>query len=116
MGEALKSESDATKTPPLEAQKNFWNEWNQSWRFSNFDNFMAAQREFATSLFTQRKIRDARILDVGCGTGWLGNSLLPFGKVWATDLSQAAVSEGMKQYPEVQFIQGDFLTLDLPGP
>jgi SAM-dependent methyltransferase len=113
---SLKSESDATRSPPLEAQKSFWNEWNESWRFKEPDSFMSAQREFAVSLFRQRGIRDARILDVGCGTGWLGNALLPFGKVWATDLSEAAVSEGQKRHPGVRFVPGDFLTLDLPGP
>ncbi len=36
--------------------------------------------------------------------------------VWGTDLSPAAIAEGSRRYPEVRFIGGEFLEIDLPGP
>jgi SAM-dependent methyltransferase len=110
------AESGLQDLPPLQTQKTFWDEWNRTWRFRELDSFMERQREFAVSLAQSRQLRQARILDVGCGTGWLANALLPFGQVWATDLSEGAIAEGSSRHPDVQFVCGDFLTADLPGP
>jgi SAM-dependent methyltransferase len=106
----------APRVPSLELQKGFWNEWNRDCRFGDLDPFMKRQREAALTIAQRIQLRDARILDVGCGTGWLGNVLLPFGQVWGMDLSEAAVAEGRCRHPGVQFLLGDFLTVDPPGP
>jgi SAM-dependent methyltransferase len=109
-------ESELEKPPPLEAQQDFWDRWNHSWRFRDCDSFMDRQREMALAIARRENLRDARILDVGCGTGWLGNSLLEFGRVWGTDLSPAAIAEGSRRHPGVQLTCGDFLALDVRGP
>jgi 2-polyprenyl-3-methyl-5-hydroxy-6-metoxy-1,4-benzoquinol methylase len=112
----MPSDSGPGVPPPLEVQQGFWNEWNQTWRFGEgLDPFMQRQHEFAMSVACEMGLSNPRILDVGCGIGWLGNALLPFGRVWATDLSEAAISEGRRRHPDVQFASGDFLTVDLPG-
>ena len=111
----MKSQSDVTRRPPIDAQQGFWNQWNQTWRFRDPDEFMERQRETAVAILRKRGLSNVRILDVGCGTGWLGNSLREFGKVWATDLSEQATSEGRRRHPEVQFLCGDFLSMALPG-
>ena len=112
---AMPSESSVLP-PSLEAQKGFWDTWNQTWRFRQLDTFMDSQRHFAVSLARRRGLHHARILDVGCGTGWLGNALLPFGSVVGTDLSEAAIAEGRRRHPRVELVGGDFLALDLRGP
>jgi SAM-dependent methyltransferase len=111
----MASDSTGSDSPPLETQKRFWDEWNQKWRFGELDSFMDRQRECVLEFAQGFGLRDARILDVGCGTGWLGNTLLPFGRVWATDLSEGAITEGHLSHPGVQFVCGDFLTVDLPS-
>ena len=65
------------------------------------------------SVARQVGLRDARILDVGCGTGWLGHALLPFGRVSGIDLSPASIAAGSSRYPELTLICGDFLEVNL---
>jgi 2-polyprenyl-3-methyl-5-hydroxy-6-metoxy-1,4-benzoquinol methylase len=95
----------------------YWDEWNQTWRFrEEYDDFMAKQADVALSVARQAALRNARILDVGCGTGWLGNALQPFGRVWGIDLSSASIAVGSMRYPGLTLICGDFLEVDLVGP
>jgi SAM-dependent methyltransferase len=56
---------------------------------------------------------DLDILEVGCGNGWLCPSLKAFGRVTATDLSERAVEEAAARVPDVKFVGGDFMALDL---
>jgi SAM-dependent methyltransferase len=97
-------------------QVGYWNEWNRTWRFrDDLDGFMERQRDIATSVAQDACLKNARILDVGCGTGWLANALLPFGQAWGTDLSPEAIEDGRRRHPDVRFLCGDFLELDLEG-
>src|SRR5690349_10636603 len=97
--------------PSLTTQEEFWDGWNREWRFGELDAFMNRQRDVAVSLAEQKHLRDARILDVGCGTGWLANALLPFGTAYGTDLSPDAIREGAARHPGVRLLCGDFLGL-----
>src|SRR5579859_7727196 len=110
-------ESTPGAAPPLQEQQEFWNSWNSTWRFRDgLDPFMEAQAQVAARL-AARLPRGARVLDVGCGTGWLASSLLPFvGEAFGTDLSPGAIAEGRKRHPGVKLLAGDFLTLDLQPP
>ncbi len=95
----------------------YWNEWHRAWRFrADLDPFMTCQRDVAVSVAASVGGSNLRILDVGCGTGWLGHALTSFGQVWATDLTEVAVSEGRRRFPELTFIVGDFLNVPLPAP
>jgi 2-polyprenyl-3-methyl-5-hydroxy-6-metoxy-1,4-benzoquinol methylase len=58
----------------------------------------------------------ARILEVGCGTGWLAATLTSYGQVTAFDLSERSIALGRERYPDVQFVSGDFDTVDVGGP
>src|SRR4029078_3603068 len=77
---------------------------------------MARQRYVAVSVAASLGASNLRILDVGCGTGWLGHALASFGEVWATDLTEMAVLEGRRRFPEVTFIVGDVLKVPLSAP
>ena len=69
---------------PDDPHVRFWNEWNREWRFrGDLDEFMERQREIATSVAQDAGLRNARILDVGCGTGWLQTRSCPSGRRWA---------------------------------
>lgn len=114
MATPSRSESDPGAPPPLELQKEFWDRWNREFRQSEVDDYMARQRETAVAVAARTGLREARILDVGCGTGWLGNALLPFGRVWGADLSADAIARGRMLHPEVTLASGDFLEVELP--
>jgi len=107
----------AERTPAsLPAIQRHWDEWNSRWRFrEDHDTFMAGQRDVAVSV-ARAAGENMRILDVGCGTGWLGQALLPFGRVWGTDLSADAIADGSRRYAELTLICGDFFEVDIPGP
>jgi 2-polyprenyl-3-methyl-5-hydroxy-6-metoxy-1,4-benzoquinol methylase len=61
-------------------------------------------------------LSNAQILEVGCGTGWLGAELTSFGRVTGVDLSQHSIEEGRRRHPAVELICGDFLEIDVHGP
>ena len=56
---------------------------------------------------------DLEILDVGCGAGWLEPQLLRFGRVTATDLADEVLQRAAERTPDVRFIAGDVMALDL---
>jgi SAM-dependent methyltransferase len=109
-------ESAAGAAPPIEAQRQFWDTWNRTWRFRDgLDAFMQAQAQVAAKM-ASRLPAGARVLDVGCGTGWLANTIAPFAEAWGTDLAPAAIDDGKKRHPNVHLLCGDFLALELPAP
>ena len=77
---------------------------------------MERQRDVALSLAQRLQLRAARILDLGCGTGWLGAALAPYGEVVGCDLSAQALADGRRRYPGLTFLHGDFMQLELQGP
>jgi len=52
------------------------------------------------------------ILDLGCGLGWLTDCLSKFGNVVGVDW---AVSPAQKLFPDLQFIEADIASEDIPG-
>lgn len=57
--------------------------------------------------------RDLTMIDVGCGTGWACERLLPFGKVTGVDMAPSVIGRARSRLPEVRFECGDFHALDL---
>ena len=52
------------------------------------------------------------ILEVGCGLGWLTNSLSKFGNAVGIDW---VVGPARKLYPHIQFIEADITSEEIPG-
>jgi 2-polyprenyl-3-methyl-5-hydroxy-6-metoxy-1,4-benzoquinol methylase len=91
-----------------------WDKWNMAYRLGNLDQPIQVRlREILTTL-TDLKISGAKIMEVGCGTGWLSGALRAFGKVTACDLGDKIIELAKTNYPEVDFYSGDIHTLDLP--
>ena len=74
--------------PLMNDQVAFWNEWNRQAREERPPDVptVRRQQEVLQTLGTSG-LRAARLLEVGCGTGWLSTRLLDFGDVTATDLA-----------------------------
>lgn len=54
--------------------------------------------------------RPWRVLEVGCGIGWLAGALATYGPVTGLDLSEAGVAIARERHPEVTFRVADVLT------
>jgi SAM-dependent methyltransferase len=68
-------------------------------------------------LHSRQNQKIVRIIDVGCGVGWLSQRLLPFGEVIGIDSSNGAIDIARNKFPEVKFscidILNDVQTLGL---
>ncbi len=56
------------------------------------------------------------IVDLGCGSGWLGSKLRPWGKVSGLDLSPKGVELGRQLYPDITFYVGDLIEFRPAAP
>lgn len=101
--------------PTAEAQASFWNSWNTC-RQEVQGEESHRQRQEVCRWLEELGRDDLKILEVGCGTGWLLPSLTPFGEVTATDIADESVELARQRHPEVSFLTGDIATIDLdPG-
>jgi 2-polyprenyl-3-methyl-5-hydroxy-6-metoxy-1,4-benzoquinol methylase len=98
---------------PIQTQQAFWNEWNASNREKDVAAVSLEQANVVLSWLRALDRTDLRIIDVGCGAGWLCRRLTSFGRVTGTDLSDEVLSRAAQRLPEVSFIAGDFMALDL---
>jgi SAM-dependent methyltransferase len=97
---------------PMELQVKNWNEWNSDYRNGALDNYMVELRDEARHWAAQAG-KDPRIIEIGCGTGWLSADLTQFGSVVGIDLSTAAIELAKQRNTRAEFICGNFFTLDL---
>jgi 2-polyprenyl-3-methyl-5-hydroxy-6-metoxy-1,4-benzoquinol methylase len=103
--------------PPIEFQESFWNRWNTEAREEQpLDRESLARAAWVVARLRQLQVRDARIIDIGCGTGWLSDRLTSFGSVVATDLAGDVIERARSRYTGVSFAAGDFAALEFPGP
>lgn len=94
-------------------QRDFWNQWNRTYRLKEMDPFMRRQCDIALHWAERHKPR--RILDVGCGTGWLAAALSHFGAVTGVDLSPESIAIAREKHPHITFHSGDFVSMPLGG-
>jgi len=99
----------------MDEQVSFWNEWNLKYRKldKEVDGYMA--RQIQVAMDSLPKGRRGRVLEIGCGTGWLSAALCGFADVVGIDLSPEAIEEAKRRESGGQFFAGDVLALDLPG-
>ena len=100
---------------PLKEQRAFWNDWNARAREETVGEVSRRQAEVVIAWLRALGRNDLNILDAGCGTGWFCTQLKEFGRVTGTDLADAVVDRARKRVPDVTFVAGDFMTLDLPA-
>jgi 2-polyprenyl-3-methyl-5-hydroxy-6-metoxy-1,4-benzoquinol methylase len=97
----------------IEKQRAFWNDWNASTREKDLNEISIEQIEVIVSWLNSLQRRDLKIIEVGCGAGWLCSHLVQFGQVTATDLSDEVLARAAHRVPEARFIAGDFMTTDV---
>ena len=93
-----------------------WDEWNAKYRqWDALDDEPSIRRmhEVLASIGALH-VGDAKILEVGCGTGWLSAKLAEYGAVTAVDLGVEIIKDAAKKMPQIDFRSGDICELDLP--
>jgi 2-polyprenyl-3-methyl-5-hydroxy-6-metoxy-1,4-benzoquinol methylase len=100
------------QTPIDEVQ--VWDNWNSTYRQGRLDEPSKRRMREILATLADLKIPSAKILEVGCGTGWLSSKLCEFGKVTAVDLGKEIIETAKTRHPEIDFRSGNIHTLDLP--
>ncbi len=91
--------------------RTYWNTWNARWREGGQDRTSLDQARVVEGWLGDR--RGLRILDAGCGTGWMSERLSAYGSVVAVDLADGVVERARRRAPQVDFRAGDLMTVDL---
>jgi 2-polyprenyl-3-methyl-5-hydroxy-6-metoxy-1,4-benzoquinol methylase len=100
--------------PSISSQRKFWDDWNAAAREHHITDVSRRQGELACREIAGLGRKDLALIDVGCGTGWLCDSLQLFGRTFATDFSDSVVARAAARLPSVTFVAGDFFAVDLP--
>lgn len=96
-------------------QRSFWNDWNIKARSGDtLRDAMEARRAAVFNALEHLDSKAPKILEVGCGTGWLSKDLATYGSVVGVDIADEAIEMAGKRVPEGQFFAGDFMQVDLP--
>ncbi len=91
--------------PSFERQREFYDAyWNDSRRFSIDEKCRMRFVMVAVAAFSRTAKKPLRILDVGCGRGWMTNALARYGEVTGVDMS---AKEAQKRYPLLRFQEMD---------
>lgn len=102
---------DANKPeePSVREQSSYWDAWNARWReTANLSRRVQKQVALFIAWFGSFGRKDMKVLDVGCGSGWLCALLLPFGKVTGIDFTEEVLDRARYRNPEIRYITGDF--------
>jgi 2-polyprenyl-3-methyl-5-hydroxy-6-metoxy-1,4-benzoquinol methylase len=106
----------AASQPSGADQERFWSVWNTQWRDPESLNAWSLRRgEAILRLIGSLPLQNPRILDLGCGTGWLTERLALLGQVVGVDLAEAAIARAKSRSPHLTFLLGDFFHIPLPA-
>lgn len=97
------------------AQVQHWDTWNSKYRQPDEiidEPSKRREREILRALKTL-DVQNAKLLEVGCGTGWLSTSLAQYGVVTAIDLGKEIIDAAKARNSEIDFRSGDVHTIDL---
>lgn len=108
----MHEQQDVAIERDLVVQKKFWNEHFADYAHPNPSDERRNQR--AEQLVVSLNLSKSKILEVGCGVGWLSAVLERHGQVTGVDLADQALARARALHSHVDFIAGDFLTLALP--
>jgi len=102
--------------PGVAEQRQFWEAWNPNMRDPEHLNEWCIRRAEAILLLLRSLGLDRpRILDLGCGTGWLSAMLANLGSTTGVDLAEGVIATAKARYPNVTFLAGDILQMSLPA-
>ena len=103
------------QVPPINEQRQFWD-----WHWQNLEdrkvlNDWTERRALEIlQLVRGLGLKQASILDLGCGQGWFTERLSDQGDVTGIDLSPEAIAAAQARRPDIAYIAGNVYTTHLP--
>lgn len=98
--------------PGVDLQRAFY---NQRWQGVTFVRGLKLRRCVAIlDAVASTRPAEPRIIELGCGTGWLTSILGTIGPSVGVDLADVAIKEASRRYPHVEFVVADIPTWDYP--
>jgi SAM-dependent methyltransferase len=91
-------------------EASFWNNWNTAHRRPDEivpDSLPMALGQAVVDAVSALPVERPRILELGCGTGWLANQLAAFGPYTGWDLSEEAIELARERFPLHRFEVAD---------
>lgn len=95
------------------SQRKFWNAWDTHY-LQNIDQETRRRGDEVLRLIASLDLKHPRILEIGCGNGWLAERLVSFGPVTGVDIADEAIQEARVRVPSAEFHSDDILEMRLP--
>jgi ubiquinone biosynthesis O-methyltransferase len=94
--------------PAPAVERQFWNTWNRDAREERpLDDPSQARAAFVSGAVRQYVPPAGRLVDLGCGTGWLSERLADYvASVTAVDLADEVIARAQARAPHVRFLAG----------
>lgn len=109
-----RSKLDSTNRSDCDSQRQFWSNWNREHLQENTLGGQARRRgKVVLDLVRSLDLQRPRILEIGCGNGWLAEQLQAIGLLHGVDLSDTSIEEARRRVPGAQFQTGDILEVNL---
>jgi 2-polyprenyl-3-methyl-5-hydroxy-6-metoxy-1,4-benzoquinol methylase len=100
--------------PPIDDQVAYWNDWNMRFRKVSQKLDAYQERQLATAKRWLSGETNGKVIEIGCGTGWLSAALAMFVSIVGMDLSTDAVEEAKRRGSSATFLAGEFLGMNFP--
>jgi 2-polyprenyl-3-methyl-5-hydroxy-6-metoxy-1,4-benzoquinol methylase len=101
--------------PDLTGQKQYWDTKWQREQMSYPHEGALRRGEKIVALIAELGLSRPKILDLGCGTGWLTPRLAELGEAVGVDLSDEAIAMARIQHPEITYHAGDLFRTPIAG-
>ena len=110
---SVKNEEPQDYAPTVPEQQGYWDE---RWSRTPLPNAWQRRRADAIwKLVSALPLREPKVLDLGCATGWFTDRLARLGEVGGIDLSEDAIAQARARYPAIRFEAGNVFDMELPA-
>jgi 2-polyprenyl-3-methyl-5-hydroxy-6-metoxy-1,4-benzoquinol methylase len=96
-----------------DSRRKFWNTWDTQHLQTVAEKTRRRSDEVLT-LISWLNLERPRILEIGCGNGWLAERLLSFGPLTGVDIADEAIEEARRRVSSAEFHSGNILEMGLP--